>query len=116
LRPTAFEGTVSALLRRVLGNLELGATTMVIVADLVGLRALLWELGVEGMSPTALSAGIITGGVFVMGLVVAGTLSDYRDVERAPTEIVSGCTRSCERPSRCTPCGPPPIWRSCASV
>jgi ABC-type multidrug transport system fused ATPase/permease subunit len=81
---------VSALLRRALGNLELGATTMVIVAALVGLRALLWELGVEGISPTALSAGIITGGVFVMGLVVAGTLSDYRDAERAPTEIASG--------------------------
>jgi ABC-type multidrug transport system fused ATPase/permease subunit len=81
---------VSALLRRVLGNLELGATTMVIVAVLVGIRALLWELGVEGLSPTALSAGIITGGVFVVGLVVAGTLSDYRDAERAPTDLASG--------------------------
>jgi ABC-type multidrug transport system fused ATPase/permease subunit len=42
------------------------------------------------MSPTALSAGIITGGVFVMGLVVAGTLGDYRDAERAPTDLASG--------------------------
>jgi hypothetical protein len=42
------------------------------------------------MSPTALSAGIITGGIFVMGLVVAGTLSDYRDAERAPTDLASG--------------------------
>jgi hypothetical protein len=74
----------------VLGNLELGLTTMIIVAILVGIRALLWELGVEGLSPTALSAGIITGGVFVVGLVVAGTLSDYRDAERAPTDLASG--------------------------
>jgi ABC-type multidrug transport system fused ATPase/permease subunit len=73
-----------------LGNLELGVTTLVIVAVLVGIRALLWALGVEGMSPTALSAGIITGGIFVMGLVVAGTLSDYRDAERAPTDLASG--------------------------
>jgi ABC-type multidrug transport system fused ATPase/permease subunit len=73
-----------------LGNLELGVTTLVIVAILVGIRALLWALGVEGMSPTALSAGIITGGIFVMGLVVAGTLSDYRDAERAPTDLASG--------------------------
>jgi hypothetical protein len=73
-----------------LGNLELGLTTMIIVAILVGIRALLWELGVEGLSPTALSAGIITGGVFVVGLVVAGTLSDYRDAERAPTDLASG--------------------------
>jgi hypothetical protein len=74
----------------VLGNLELGLTTLIIVAVLVGIRALLWALGVEGMSPTALSAGIITGGIFVMGLVVAGTLSDYRDAERAPTDLASG--------------------------
>jgi hypothetical protein len=73
-----------------LGNLELGVTTLAIVAVLVGIRALLWALGVEGMSPTALSAGIITGGVFVMGLVVAGTLGDYRDAERAPTDLASG--------------------------
>ena len=71
-------------------NLELGAKTMAIVAVLVALRVVLWLLGVEGMSPTALSAGIITGGVFVMGLVVAGTLSDYRDAERAPTELAAG--------------------------
>jgi hypothetical protein len=42
------------------------------------------------MSPTALSAGIITGGVFVLGLVVAGTLSDYRDADRAPTDLAAG--------------------------
>ena len=78
------------MVRRVLGNLELGVTTLAIVAVLVGLRALLWVLGVEGMSPTALSAGIITGAVFVMGLVVAGTLGDYRDAERAPTDLAAG--------------------------
>jgi hypothetical protein len=77
-------------MRRVVGNLELGAKTMAVVAVLVAIRAVLWELGVEGLSPTAVSAGIITGGVFVMGLVVAGTLSDYRDAERAPTDLASG--------------------------
>jgi hypothetical protein len=77
-------------MRRVLSNLELGLTTLLIVALLVGIRAILWALGVEGMSPTALSAGIITGGVFVLGLVVAGTLGDYRDAERAPTDLTSG--------------------------
>jgi hypothetical protein len=79
-----------SLVRRLVGNLELGIKTMAIVAVLVAIRALLWELGVEGLSPTAVSAGIITGGVFVMGLVVAGTLSDYRDAERAPTDLASG--------------------------
>jgi hypothetical protein len=76
--------------RRVMSNLELGLTTLIIVAVLVGIRAILWALGVEGMSPTALSAGIITGGIFVLGLVVAGTLGDYRDAERAPTDLAGG--------------------------
>jgi hypothetical protein len=34
-----------------------------------------------------------------MGLVVAGTLSDYRDAERAPTELAAGLynlLRECE--------------------
>jgi hypothetical protein len=76
-------------MRRFLGSLQLGVTTLVIVAAIVGIRAVLWAIGVEGMSPTALSAGIITGGVFVMGLVVAGTLSDYKEAERAPTDIAA---------------------------
>jgi hypothetical protein len=42
------------------------------------------------MSPTPLASSIIGGGVFVMGLVVAGTLGDYRDAERAPTDVAAG--------------------------
>jgi hypothetical protein len=87
------------VLDKAVGNLRLAGQTIIVVAILVGIRAILWELGVEGLSPTAVSAGIITGGVFIMGLVVAGTLSDYRDAERAPTDIASGLynlLRECE--------------------
>jgi hypothetical protein len=73
-----------------MGSYRVAAETAVVVAVLVGIRALLWSLGVTGMSTTALASSIIGGGVFVMGLVVAGTLSDYRDAERAPTDIAAG--------------------------
>jgi hypothetical protein len=63
---------------------------LAIVALLVGIRALLWELGVEGLAATAVSSGIVAGGIFVVGLVVAGTLADYRDAERAPTDLAAG--------------------------
>ena len=63
--------------------------TVAIVAVLVGIRAVIWNLGLTGMSTTPLASSIIGGGVFVMGLVVAGTLSDYRDAERAPTDIAA---------------------------
>ncbi len=78
------------MIRRALGGIELGATTMLIVAVLVGIRAVLLALGFNGMAETALGTGIIAGGVFVMGLVVAGTLSDYKDAERAPIDIAAG--------------------------
>ena len=55
--------------RTMFGNLRLAGQTVVVVAILVALRAVLWELGVEGMSPTAVSAGIITAGIFVVGTV-----------------------------------------------
>jgi hypothetical protein len=74
---------------RVVGNLELGVRTVVIVAALVGLRAACWALGLEGMSPTAVSVAVITGSLFIMGLVVLGALSDYRDARRAPTELAA---------------------------
>jgi hypothetical protein len=63
---------------------------MAFAAGLVVVREILWELGVEGMTPTAVSSGIIAGGIFVVGLLVAGTLADYRDAERAPTDIAAG--------------------------
>ena len=55
-----------------LKNYRLALSTALIVAALVSLRALLFELGVEGMQPTALVASIIGGGVFVLSLVIAG--------------------------------------------
>ena len=85
--------------QKVFGNLRLAGETVIVVAVLVALRAVLWELGVEGMSPTAVSAGIITSGIFVVGLLVAGTLADYKDAERAPTDLAAGLhtiLRECE--------------------
>jgi hypothetical protein len=37
-----------------------------------------------------LASSIVAGGIFVMGLLIAGTLSDYKDAERAPTDLASG--------------------------
>ena len=78
------------MVRRVLNGIELGATTLIMVAVLVGIRAVLLALGFNGMASTALSTGIIAGAIFVMGLVVAGTLSDYKEAERAPIDLAAG--------------------------
>ena len=75
--------------RAVFGSYRVAVETVAIVAVLVAIRAVIWNLGITGMSTTPLASSIIGGGVFVMGLVVAGTLSDYRDAERAPTDIAA---------------------------
>ena len=65
----------------------------------MGIRAILWAAGVEGLAVSPLASSIVAGGIFVMGLVVAGTLSDYKDAERAPTDLASGLyaiMRECE--------------------
>ena len=55
--------------------------------------------GVDGMSLSPLTSSIVAGGVFVMGLVVAGTLSDYKDADRAPSDLATelyAILRECE--------------------
>lgn len=76
-------------MKRVLSNYRVAGETILVVAVLVIIRAILWSVGVTGMETTPLASSIIGGGVFVMGLVVAGTLSDYRDAERAPTDVAA---------------------------
>ena len=81
---------MAMLWRGSIRNFRLAVETLVIVAIIVGLRGLLFALGLEGLAPTALVSSIIGGGIFVMGLVIAGTLSDYKDAERAPTDLAAG--------------------------
>jgi hypothetical protein len=83
-------GAAAEHVRQVVTNYRVALEVGLIVLVLVVIRAVLWELGVEGMDVSPLASSIVAGGVFVMGLVVAGTLSDYRDAERAPTDLAAG--------------------------
>jgi hypothetical protein len=87
------------MLRSIVGNYRVALEAAIVVGVLVAIRAVLWGLGIEGMDVSPLASSIVAGGVFVMGLVVAGTLSDYRDAERAPTDLAAGLyaiLRECE--------------------
>jgi hypothetical protein len=85
--------------RKVVSNYRVALDTAAIVGAIVGLRAILFAAGVDGMSLSPLTSSIVAGGVFVMGLVVAGTLSDYKDADRAPSELATelyAILRECE--------------------
>jgi hypothetical protein len=78
------------MLRRIFANYRVPFEAVVIVVVLVAIRAVLWAVGLEGMTVSPLASSIVAGGVFVMGLVVAGTLGDFKDAERAPTDLAAG--------------------------
>ncbi len=86
-------------LRRFLSDYRVAIDTAIIVGAIVGARAILVAAGVDGMTLSPLTSSIVAGGVFVMGLVVAGTLSDYKDADRAPADMATelyGILRDCE--------------------
>jgi hypothetical protein len=87
------------MVRKIVSNYRVALDTAVIVGAIVGFRGLLFALGADGMSLSPLTSSIVAGGVFVMGLVVAGTLSDYKDADRAPADMATelyAILRECE--------------------
>jgi len=86
-------------MRKAIIDYRVAIDTALIVAALVALRGVLFALGIDGMTLSPLTSSIVAGGVFVMGLVVAGTLSDYKDADRAPSELATelyAILRECE--------------------
>lgn len=75
------------MLAKRLSNYRLAAETALIVAALMAVRALLYSMGIHGLSVTPLVSAIMAGGIFVVGIVLAGRLSDYEEAERAPSQL-----------------------------
>jgi hypothetical protein len=88
--------------RKVFSDYRVALDTALIVGSIVAVRGLLFALGIDGMSLSPLTSSIVAGGVFVMGLVVAGTLSDYKEADRAPGDLATvlyAILRECESTS-----------------
>jgi len=68
-------------------RLALEALAALIV--LGALKALMHELGIEPLELNTLFSSVIGGAVFVFGLILAGTLSDFKESERIPAEIAA---------------------------
>jgi hypothetical protein len=66
--------------------LRVGAVTAVVVVAKVLVHAVAWEV----ISLNALFTGIIAANVFLMGFLLSGVLSDYKESERLPGEL-SAC-------------------------
>lgn len=78
-------------------------------------RAVLWMAGIHGMDSSPLASSIIGGGTFVMGLVISGTLSDYRDAQRAPSDIAGSLYVLMREAESMEQVWGRPAWAPCAS-
>lgn len=68
------------------------ASTAVIVLGIVVIKLLVAGFELEFISLSPLFTSVLAGGVFVLGLIVAGTLADYKEAERVPAEITAALT------------------------
>jgi hypothetical protein len=64
--------------------------TALIVPVLLGIRIAVEELDGQFVTPGPLLSALVTCGIFVVALVVSGTLVDYKESERVPAEIAAG--------------------------
>lgn len=69
------------------GRVALEAGLVILVLVLV--KLLLEALSLEFIDLSPLYTSIVAGGIFVIGLIVAGTLADYKESEKMPAEITA---------------------------
>lgn len=60
-----------------------------IVTVIVGLKLLLHTLSFEWISLNALFTSLIAATTFLIGFLITGVISDYKESEKIPTELVS---------------------------
>ena len=66
--------------------------TCLIVFGIVAAKLAISAFSLEFISISPLFTSVLAGGVFVLGLIVAGTLSDYKESERVPAELTAALT------------------------
>jgi hypothetical protein len=76
----------------VLGRGKVALQTALIVPFLLAARYGVDQADWEFVTAGPLLTTVVSGGIFVVALVVAGTLTDYKESERVPAELVGALT------------------------
>ena len=71
------------------GRRALLLRTVPLVLVLVALKLLVEWLGWEFIEVSPLHTSIVAGAIFIVGLMLAGTMSDYKESERLPTDTAA---------------------------
>lgn len=70
-------------------RLRVAVETGLAVVSIVILKLIVHALAWEFIALSPLYTSIVAGGIFVIGLLVAGTLADYKESEKMPAEIAA---------------------------
>src|SRR5215218_6320413 len=80
------------MLRRAFLRARVAGRTLLIVIGIIVVKLVIAAFSLEFISISPLFTSIVAGGVFVLGLIVAGTLTDYKEADRVPAEITAVLT------------------------
>jgi hypothetical protein len=75
--------------RAVLRRWRVAVETAALVVALVLVKIALVAFDLEFINLSPLYTSIVAGGIFVIGLIVAGTLADYKEAEKVPAEMAA---------------------------
>jgi hypothetical protein len=78
-------------MRLIYKNWRLALQTLPFALVVVVLKFLAFNFGLEVITVNALYTSVVAGSIFLFGLILAGTLTDYKESERMPAEIASAC-------------------------
>lgn len=68
---------------------KIGMWTLAIVVFLIAAKFAIHAWGLEFFSLNALFTSAIAGGIFIMGFLLAGIITDYKEAEKIPAELRS---------------------------
>jgi hypothetical protein len=74
---------------KLLGQWRLATKILPFVLIVIALKILVHELHFEILSLSPLFSGVVGATVFLLGFMIAGTLSDYKESERLPSDLAA---------------------------
>ena len=86
------DGRVALTLQSRLLKWRVVGQTALMVLGIIAVKLVIAAFSLEFISISPLFTSVLAGGVFVLGLIVAGTLADYKEAERVPAEITAALT------------------------
>lgn len=63
--------------------------TALLVVGVVGAKLLIEQFSLEFINISPLFTSVIAGGIFIISIILSGTIADYKESEKLPTEISS---------------------------